>query len=146
MSVQTRSAKSMAALVAAAKMEPTVEAGVTTVLQGVSNQLQAAAWADGNGDKLALPNFSAGLKASVGALVSAILEDVEPTPTQIALASQELSVAKAEIQAQAAAQNKPSTLAVPPLGAAPASTFVPPPAVVVPPVGAVRPVVPPIGP
>src|ERR1019366_10244935 len=105
MAVQPRSVKSMAALVAAAAKEPTVEAGVTTVLQGISNQLLTAVWADANGDKLALPNFSTGLNASVNALVAAILEDVEPTQTQIEQASQELSVAKAEIQAQVQAQN-----------------------------------------
>ena len=107
MTVQTRSAKSMAELIAAAKKAPTVEAGATIVLQGVANQLLTAVWAEWEGDKLALPNFSAGLNASVGALVPAILEDVEPTQGQIAGASQELSVAKAEIQAQAQAQNKP---------------------------------------
>jgi hypothetical protein len=104
MTVQTRSVKSMAELVAAAKKAPTVEAGVTTVLQGVANQLLTAVWAEWEGDKLALPNFSAGLNASVGALTAAILEDVEPTQAQVAVASQELSVAKAEIHAQA--QNK----------------------------------------
>jgi hypothetical protein len=104
MAVQTRSVKSMAELVAAAKKEPTVEAGVTAVLQGVANQLLTAVWAEWSGDKLALPNFATELNASVGALVAAILEDVAPTQAQIEQASQELSVAKTQIQAQVQAQ------------------------------------------
>ena len=103
MTTQTRSMRDMTALVAAVRAAPTVEAGLTLALQGVSNQLSVAAGADQNGDKLALPVFAAALKASTGALVSAVTEDVEPTKGQIEAASQELAVAKQEV-AQANAQ------------------------------------------
>ena len=105
MTTQTRSMRDMTALVAAVRAAPTVEAGLTLALQGVSNQLSVAAGADQNGDKLALPVFAAALKASTGALVSAVTEDVEPTKGQIEAANQELAVAKQEVaQAQANAQ------------------------------------------
>jgi hypothetical protein len=103
MTTKTRSNKKMTALISAVEGEPTVEAGATLAFKGVSDQLSEAVGADANGDKLALPNFAATFKASVEALVAAIVADVEPTKTQLDAASQELAVAKQ--QATDAANN-----------------------------------------
>jgi hypothetical protein len=117
MTIATRSDVKMKALIAAVLAAPTVEAGATLALQGVSSQLSEAVGAHQNGDKLALPNFASTLKASTGALVSAICEDVEPTKAQLAVASAELDVAKREVQSPqkgvVAAPGAPGVVATP---------------------------------